>query len=118
LLAELTDALLFENARKVAAFAGLVPRLRQSGSCVRGRTSLSKVGSPRLRKALYFPAIAALRFNPLVRALGKRLAERGKTKMSIIGAAMRKLLHLCYGVLKSGRPFDPHILATAAEVTP
>ena len=92
----------------MAAFAGLVPRLRQSGSSVRGRASLSKVGSARLRKSLYFPAMAALRFNPAVRALGERLKTGGKCKMVILGAAMRKLLCIAFGVLKSGKPFDPN----------
>ena len=108
LLAELGDISHFSNARQVAAFAGLVPRLRESGTSVRGRSRLSKVGSSRLRKALYFPAITALRFNPLIKAFGLRLSVQGKSKMLIIGAAMRKLLHLAYGVLKSQRPFDPN----------
>jgi transposase len=107
LLAELGDITHFDNARQVAAFAGLVPRIRESGSSVRSRARLSKVGSSRLRKSLYFPAITALRFNPFIKALGLRLSAQGKPKMLIIGAAMRKLLHLAYGVLKSKRPFDP-----------
>jgi transposase len=107
LLAELGDISQFSNARQVAAFAGLVPRIRESGTSVRGRSRLSKVGSSRLRKSLYFPAITALRFNPLIKAFGLRLSIQGKSKMLIIGAAMRKLLHLAYGVLKSQRPFDP-----------
>jgi transposase len=106
ILSELLDLSQFTEARQVAAFAGLVPRLRQSGSSVRGRSSLSKVGSPRLRKSLYFPAMAALRFNPAVRALGDRMKASGKCKMVILGAAMRKLLCLAFGVLKSGKPFD------------
>ncbi len=110
LLAELGDLTQFSNARQVAAFAGLVPRIRESGSSVRGRARLSKVGSSRLRKSLYFPAITALRFNPLIKALGVRLSAQGKSKMLIIGAAMRKLLHLAYGVLKSGKPFDPNFV--------
>jgi len=75
---------------------------------VRGRSRLSKVGSSRLRKALYFPAITALRWNPLLKTFGQRLAQQGKSMMVIVGAAMRKLLHLAYGVLKSGLPFDPY----------
>lgn len=107
LLAELGDISHFSNARQVAAFAGLVPRIRESGTSVRGRSRLSKVGSSRLRKSLYFPAITALRFNPLIKAFGLRLSVQGKSKMLIIGAAMRKLLHLAYGVLKSKQLFDP-----------
>lgn len=108
LLAELGEVKRFQSARQVAAFAGLVPRLRQSGNSVRGRSALSKAGSPRLRKSLYFPALTALRWNPLLQAMGERLRAQGKSKMLIVGAVMRKLLHLCFGVLKSGRPFDPH----------
>ena len=108
LLSELLDVSQFTETRQVAAFAGLVPRLRQSGSSVRGRASLSKVGLPRLRKCLYFPAMAALRFNPAIRALGERLREAGECKMVILGAAMRKLLCIAFGVLKSRKPFDPN----------
>jgi len=70
---------------------------------------MSKVGNGRLRRAVYFPAMTALRFNAEVKAFGDRLKERGKETMVMIGAAMRKLLHICYGVLKSGRPFDPSL---------
>jgi len=108
-LAELGDHERFESARQAAAYAGLTPSHHRSGSSVHRKPRLSKVGSSRLRRALYFPAIAALRFNAAVEALGDRLAERGKEKMVIIGAAMRKLLHICYGVLKNQTPFDPSL---------
>jgi transposase len=98
----------FTNARQAAAFAGLVPRVRESGTS-HGRATLSKLGSSQLRKALYFPAIAALRFNPSIRAMGARLHVAGKRKMVIIGAAMRKLIHVAFGVLKSGRAYDAQL---------
>jgi len=107
LLAEVTDISQYRSARQVAAFAGLVPRERQSGSSVRGRVRLSKIGNARLRKALYFPAITALRCSPFFQQWAEGLRQRGKSKMAVIGAAMRKLVHLAYGVLKTGRPFDP-----------
>ena len=107
LLAEVPDIKEYRSARRVAAFAGLVPRERQSGSSIRGRVRLSKIGSSRLRKALYFPAITALRCSPFFQQWAEGLRQRGKSKMSVIGAAMRKLVHLAYGVLKTGRPFDP-----------
>jgi transposase len=107
ILAEITDFTQYKSARQVAAYAGLVPRERVSGSSVRGRTRLSKIGNARLRRALYFPAITALRCSAFFQAWAKGLQERGKCKMSIIGAAMRKLIHLAYGVLKTGKPFDP-----------
>ena len=107
ILAEVADITQYRSARQVAAYAGLVPRERQSGSSVRGRTRLSKIGNARLRKALYFPAITALRCSEFFKAWAAGLRERGKCKMSVIGAAMRKLVHLAYGVLKTGKPFDP-----------
>jgi len=107
LLAEVPDIKQYRSAREVAAFAGLVPRERQSGSSVRGRVRLSKIGNSRLRKALYFPAVTALRCSPFFQAWAEGLRQRGKSKMAVIGAAMRKLVHLAYGVLKTGKPFDP-----------
>jgi len=105
LIAELFDKS-YTNARQAAAFAGLVPRLIESGT-LRGRSRLSKIGPGRLRKALYLPAVAALRWNPTIRAVRARLRAAGKPPMVIIGAAMRKLIHLAYGVLKSGRAYEP-----------
>jgi transposase len=107
LLAEVPDIKQYRSARQVAAFAGLVPRERQSGSSVRGRVRLSKIGNARLRKALYFPAVTAIRCSPFFQAWAEGLRRRGKSKMAVIGAAMRKLVHLAYGVLKTGQPFDP-----------
>lgn len=69
---------------------------------------------PGVGKALFFPAIVAVRYNPLVRAFAQRLAQAGKAKMAIVGAAMRKLVHIIFGVLKSGRPFDPTMHAPCA----
>jgi transposase len=105
LIAELFDKR-YTSARQAAAFAGLVPRLVESGT-LRGRSRLSKIGPGRLRKALYFPAITALRWNPTIRALRLRLHAAGKHPMAIVGAAMRKLIHLAYGVLKTGRAYEP-----------
>jgi transposase len=106
LLAEVPDIKQYSSARQVAAFAGLVPRERQSGSSVRGRVRLSKIGDSRLRKALYFPAITALRCSPFFQQWSAGLRQRGKSKMAVIGAVMRKLIHIAYGVLKSGQPFN------------
>jgi len=106
LLAEL-DFALYPTARQVAAQAGLTPRQRQSGTSVHGKPRISKQGASQLRRILFFPAIVAKRHNPRLRPFAERLAERGKAKMAIVCACMRKLLHLVYGVLKSGRPFDP-----------
>ena len=108
ILAEVQDMTRFGDVRQLVAYAGLCPKERLSGSSLRGKPQLSKVGNARLRKALFMPALVAMRWNPLLRAHAERLAQRGKHKMAILGALMRKLLHLAFGVLKNGKPFDPN----------
>ena len=107
LLAFLAEPARFENARQVVAFAGLDPRQHESGSSVRGKPRLSKVGHSFLRKALYMPAMVALYRTDWGKLFRERLAAKGKPPMLIIGAMMRKLLHVSYGVLKSGQTFQP-----------
>lgn len=102
LLAEIEGLNKYESARQVAAYAGLTPLNNRSGT-LRGRTRLSKTGNARVRKALFLPAIVAQQHNPIVRTFCQRLAQRGKPKMQIVGAAMRKLIHIAYGVVKSGK---------------
>ena len=105
LLAELPADL--RDARAATAYAGLNPRQRESGSSVRGRTRLSKLGNARLRRLLDVPALAGLQHNPVLCAQAQRLAARGKPGKVRVGAVMRKLLCLCVGVLRSGQPWNP-----------
>jgi transposase len=98
----------FKNAKSLASFLGIAPRHYQSGSSVSRRTRMSKVGRSSLRKAFYMPAVVALRYNPLIADLKAKLSYAGKHNMLIIGAAMRKLVHIIYGVLKNKIPFDPN----------
>ena len=107
LLGELPDVDQFSSAKQVAAYAGLVPAHRQSGSSIHGRSRLSKIGNARLRWALYFPAIVAMNRNVIMIGFAKRLLEAGKAKKLVVAAIMRKLLHMVYGILKTRRPFDP-----------
>jgi transposase len=109
ILAEAGDLTHFADARALAAYAGLTPRQYRSGTSVQRRTRLSKIGNAALRRALFFPAIVAKQHNPVLQAFCARLAERGLAPKAIVGAAMRKLLQLAYGVLRSGRPFDAEL---------
>lgn len=104
ILGEMPRIAEFRDVKAVAAHAGLSPKHNQSGLSP-GRSRLCKAGNARLRKALYFPAIVAMRQNPTLRIFAERLAERGKRTMVIVAAVMRKLLTIAYGVLKGGRPF-------------
>jgi transposase len=97
----------FDNARQAAAFTGLDPRLHESGSSVHGKPRLSKIGHATLRKGLYMPAMVTLYKTHWGQQFRQRLAAAGKPPMLIIGAMMRKLIHVAFGVLKSGKPFNP-----------
>ena len=93
------------SARQAAAYAGLTPRREQSGQ-KEGRSRLSKTGNAHLRQAFYMSAVSGRTSNPRLKALALRMAGEKATKQ-IIGACMHLLLRLCFGVLKSGREFDP-----------
>jgi len=110
LLGEVRNITDFQDARQLAAYAGLTPKNFFSGSSVRKKSILTKTGNANLRKILYMPAISAKRWNPIITAFCKRLLATGHSPMEVIAAAMRKLLHLAFGILKSGRPFDPNYL--------
>lgn len=106
LLAELADPLRFRSARALVAFAGLTPMVHESGKKT-SYTAISRMGSAHLRHFLFMPSLAAVRYNPIVKAFYERLLAKGKPKLVALVACMAKLLKLVYGVLKSGRPFDP-----------
>lgn len=112
LLAFLAEPARFGNARQAVAFAGLDPRQHESGSSVRAKPRLSKVGHHFLRKALYMPAMVTLYRTDWGKRFRERLAARGKPPMLIIGAMMRKLLQVSYGVLKSGKLFQTELHGT------
>ena len=112
-LTALFAARTFERAEQLAAYLGLVPVQWESGSSVKGRPRMSKAGPAHLRKLLYMPAIVAARHNLHIKAHYERLLEKGKSKMAALGAAMRKLAHLCFGVVTGGKPYDPNYAAGA-----
>jgi len=109
-LAELPGLDVLRSSAAIVAYAGLNPRQHQSGTSIDRVTRISKIGNAVLRAALYMPAMSAMRFNPAIVALVTRLKSRGRLNpKQIVVAAMRKLLVLCFGVLKTGKPFDPVI---------
>lgn len=110
-LAEPGDARHFNDAGALTAFAGLSPRLQESGT-YSDHVRISPLDSPRLRAGLYMPALTALTHNRAIGALKQRLTSHGNTGNTgntgkhIVCAAMRKRLCIAYGVLKSGQPLD------------
>lgn len=112
LLAEIGSISLFQSARQLAAYAGLAPREIKSGSSVFRRARLSKIGNSRIRKALYFPALTAVKYNSNLASFQERLISSGKAPMAAIGAVMRKLVHLAFAVLKHQQPFRHGFLSS------
>ncbi|MBS0896732.1 transposase, partial [Pantoea dispersa] len=108
MLAYLGDMSRFSSSKALVAWVGLNPMRQESGEW-KGKSRISKMGNSAMRKALYMPAIVAMKWNPAVSALKKRLDAGKKTGKVVVCAAMKKLLQLAYGVLKSGRPFDAEI---------
>ena len=89
------------DAKAAAAYVGLTPRERQSGTSVKGKPRICKTGDATLRRDLYMPAMVAMRHNPILAAFAARLKERGKPPKVIIVAVMRKLVVLAFNLLKA-----------------
>lgn len=92
------------SAKAAAAYVGLAPSERQSGTSVHGKPRICKTGNASLRRDLYMPAMVAMRFNPVLQAFAQRLMERGKPSKVVIVAVMRKLIVLAFKLLKSPNP--------------
>jgi transposase len=106
-LAYMGDVRRFKSAKALAAFVGVTPRQRLSGTSLRGRTQMARMGLAQARTALYMPGLVARQHNPALKCVADRLESNGLAKKAVIGAMMRKLVHLIYAVVKSGVPFDP-----------
>jgi transposase len=114
ILAELDDLEKFNHVSELVAFIGLAPKETLSGSSVKGKPRLCKIGHARLRKALYMPALVSIQCNPVMIAFYNRLKDRGKNGKVIVCAIMRKLVHVIFGVLKSGKKYDPNFKPVSA----
>lgn len=99
----------FDNGRQAAAFAGLDPRQHESGTSVKQRPRMSKIGHAHLRKSMYMPAMVTLYRTDWGQQFRARLQAAGKPAKLVIGAMMRKLIHVAFGVLKSGKPFNQEL---------
>ena len=99
----------FTRAGEVAAYVGVIPTITESG-VFKGRSRLSKKGPARVRAKLYMAAIVASQYNPDIIDQRQRLLAAGKTKMQALGAGMRKLVHICFGVIKNQTKYYPQAI--------
>lgn len=111
ILAEIGDLRRFSRSRKLTAFAGVSPKLKDSGTSVHGKPRMCKQGSARIRVALYMAASNAIQHNPDMKAFYDHLRSKGKEPRSALGAIMRKLLVLMRAVLIAGESWKPRLAA-------
>lgn len=107
ILAEMYDLANYKSAKAAAADIGVTAAHYRSGTSVRRRSKMSRMGKASIRAALHLPSMTARQYNPVIKKLVQRLKAKGKTPFVIRGAVKRKLIHLAYGVLKNKTPFDP-----------
>lgn len=108
-LAYIPDIEQFKNAKQLVAFIGVSPQQNESG-VFKGKTRMSKTGDPRLRNTLYMPALVAKNHNAALKPFVERLQKRGLKPKAIVGAVMRKLTLIIFGILKSQKEFDPALV--------
>ncbi|MDR0677796.1 MAG: IS110 family transposase [Holosporaceae bacterium] len=109
ILADMPNVNRFENAKQYAAFVGVTPFHRQSGTSVNGKSHISRLGAKKIRKTLYMSSLVVKNHNQKFADFVKRLEKRGKCAKVIIVAIMRKLMHIFFGILKNGTPFDENL---------
>jgi len=97
-----------DSPEQIAAYAGLVPYKRESGTSVRHRGRIGHTGHARLRRALYMATLSATRHNPAIKTFYDRLRTKGKPMKVARCAAARKLIHIAWAVVTKQTPYDPH----------
>jgi len=101
----------FETASQLCSYVGITPTIRESGSSVRGRSRISKVGNRKLRNLLFLCSFNACKHNKACRALYERIVNKGKSKKLALIAVANKLLKQCFAIAKSGRPYDENYVS-------
>ncbi|ANH61031.1 transposase [Dokdonia donghaensis DSW-1] len=96
----------FERAGQLCSYVGITPTIRESGSSVRGRSKISKVGNKKLRNLLFLCAFSACKYNRACREIYERIVAKGKSKKLDLIAVANKLLKQAFAIIKSGRPYD------------
>jgi transposase len=106
-----------ERPEELVSYIGLAPREFTSGTSLRGRATIGRAGQSVVRGLLYLATLSAARFNPAIKLFYERLIGGGKANKLVRCACARKLVHLIFGVIKSGKAFDPtyHLKAAKAE---
>lgn len=101
----------FENARQLCCYAGITPIIRESGTSVKGRSRISKMGNAKLRNLLFMCSFTACKHNKACREIYERIIAKGKSKKLALIAVCNKLLKQVFAVAKSGLPYDENYVS-------
>ena len=104
----------FETASQLCSYVGITPIIRESGSSVRGRSRISKVGNKKLRNLLFLCAFSACKHNKACRDIYERIVAKGKSKKLALIAVANKLLKQAFAIAKSGLPYDENFVSKLA----
>ncbi|WP_179018762.1 IS110 family transposase [Winogradskyella forsetii] len=105
----------FSSASELCSYAGLTPVIRQSGSSVKGRPRISKMGNQKLRNLLFMCSFTACKYNKACRDLYERIVAKGKSKKLALIAVCNKLLKQAFAIAKSGLIFDNEYKSTLVK---
>ena len=108
ILSEIGDISRFTEPKKLVAFVGVDPSVKQSGQFVGTQNRISKRGSPNLRRAIWMAATVAAFHDPVLSAFYQKKRSEGKHHSSAIGAVARKLTLIIYAVLRDNKPYVPN----------
>ena len=115
MLVVLTDGFdRFTSGSELCSYAGLTPVIRQSGSSVKGRPRISKIGNQKLRNLLFMCSFNACKYNHACKAIYERLVAKGKSKKLALIAVCNKLLKQAFAIAKSGLTYDNNYRSTLA----
>ena len=105
----------FESSKELCSYAGITPIIRQSGSSVKGRPRISKMGNPKLRNLLFICSFNACKYNRACKALYDRIVAKGKSKKLALIAVCNKLLKQAFSIVKNGVPYNDEYRSTLVK---
>jgi transposase len=108
ILGEIGDITRFSEPKKLVAFVGIDPSVKQSGEFTGTQNKMSKRGSPHLRRAIWLAANVAAFHDPVLSAFYQKKRSEGKHHYTAVGAVARKLTFILYAVLRDNKPYVPH----------
>ena len=105
----------FENSKQLCSYVGITPTIRESGSSVRGRSRISKIGNRKLRNLLFLCSFTACKHNKGCRDIYERIVNKGKRKKLALIAVSNKLIKQSFAIAKSGLPYDEKYVSVLSK---